>query len=75
MSTYLTILRIKVWRTNCFPPAFEFWITAEVVNDEVKGAKIQISLNVYAQKCGSKQIHNLSPFSTSLPTSAEECQK
>ena len=31
--------------------------------------------NVYAQKCGSKQIHNLAPFSTSLPTSAEECQK
>ena len=30
---------------------------------------------VYAQKCGSKQIHNLAPFSTSLPTSAEECQK
>ena len=41
----------------------------------IKGAKIQISLNVYAQKCGSKQIHNLVPFSTSLPTSAEECQK
>ena len=30
---------------------------------------------VYAQKCGSKQIHNLVPFSTSLPTWAEECQK
>ena len=30
---------------------------------------------VYAQKCGSKQIHNLAPFSTSLPTSAEECKK
>ena len=25
---------------------------------------------VYAQKCGSKQIHNLAPFSTSLPTLA-----
>ena len=34
----------------------------------------QISLNVCAQKCGSKQIRNLAPFSTSLPTSAEECQ-
>ena len=69
------LLRIKVWRTNCFPPAFEFWTTAEVVNDVVKGAKIQITLNVYAQNCGSNQIHNLAPFSTSLPTSAEECQK
>ena len=69
------LLRIKVWRTNCFPPAFEFWTTAEVINDVVKGAKIQISLNVYVKKCGSKQIHNLTPFSTSLPTSAEECQK
>ena len=48
---------------------------AEVVNDVVKGTKIKISLNVYAQKCGSKQIRNLAPFSTSLPTSAEECQK
>ena len=37
--------------------------------------KIQISLNVYAQKCGSKQVRNLAPFSASLPTSAEECQK
>ena len=71
----LTLLRIKVWQTNCFPPAFEFWTTAEVVNEVVKGAKIQISLNVYAQKCSSKQICNLAPFSTSLPTSAEECQK
>ena len=71
----LTLLRIKVWRTNCFPPVFEFWTTAEVVNNVVKGAKIQISLNVYAQKCGSKQIRNFAPFSTSLPTSAEECQK
>ena len=69
------LLRIKVWQTNCFPPAFEFWTTAEVVNDVVKGAKIQIFLNVYAQKCGAKQIQNLAPFSTSLPTSAEECQK
>ena len=33
-----------------------------IVNDEVKGAKIQLSLNVYAQKCGSKQIRNLAPF-------------
>ena len=41
----------------------------------VKGAKIQISLNVYAQKYGSKQTRNLAPFSTSFPTSAEECQK
>ena len=64
-----------MWRTNCFPPAFEFLTTAEVVNDVVKGTKIQISLNVYAQKCGSKQIRNLAPFSTSLQTSAEECQK
>ena len=32
-------------------------------------------MNVYAQKCGSKQIRNLAPFSTSLPNSAEECQK
>ena len=69
------LLWIKVWQTNCFPPVFEFWTTAEVVNDVVKGAKIQISLNVYAQKCGSKQIRNLAPFSASLPTSAEECQK
>ena len=46
--------------------------TAEVVNDVVKCAKIQIALNVYAQKFGSKQIRNLAPFSTSLPTSAEE---
>ena len=30
---------------------------------------------VYAKKCGSKQIRNLVPFSTSLSTSAEECQK
>ena len=30
---------------------------------------------VYAQKCGSKQIRNLAPFSTSLSTSAEECKK
>ena len=67
-------MRIKVLRTDCFPPAFEFWTTAKAVNDEVKGAKIQISLNVCAQKCGSKQIHNLAPFSTSLPSSAEECQ-
>ena len=67
--------RIKVWRTNCFLPAFEFSTTVEVVNNVVKGAKIQISLNVYAPKCGSKQIRNLAPFSTSLPTSAEECQK
>ena len=64
-----------MWKTNSFPPAFEFWTTAEVVNDVVKGAKIQISLNVYAQKFGSKQIHNLVPFSTSLPTSVEEFQK
>ena len=68
-------MRIKVWQTNCFPPAFEFWTTAEVVKDVVKDAKIQITLNVYAQNCGSNQIHNLAPFSTSLPTSAEECQK
>ena len=61
--------------SNCFPPAFEFWTTAEAANDVVKGAKIQIPLNVYAQKRGSKQIRNLAPFSTSLPTSAEECQK
>ena len=62
---------------NCFPPASEFWTTAEVVNtcNVVKGAKIQISLNVYAKKCGSKQICNLAPFSTSLPTWAEECKK
>ena len=39
--------------------------TAEVVNDVVKCAKIQIALNVYAQKFGSKQIRNLAPFSTS----------
>ena len=71
----ITLLRIKVWRTNCFPPAFEFWTTAEVVNNVVKGAKIQISLNVYVQKCGWKQIRNLVPFSISLPTSAEEYQK
>ena len=51
-------------------PEFEFWTTAEVVNDVVKGAKIQISLNVSAQKCGSKQIRNLAPFSTSLTASA-----
>ena len=69
------LLRIKVWWTNCFPLAFEFSTTAEVVNDVVKDAKTQIFLNVYAQKCGSKQIRNLAPFSTSLPTSAEECQK
>ena len=64
-----------MWRTNCFPPAFEFRTAAEVVYDVVKGAKIQIYLNVYAQKCGSKTIRNLAPFSASLPTSAEECQK
>ena len=56
-----------MWWTNCFPSAFEFCTTAKDVNDVVKGAKIQISLNVYTQKCGSKQIHNLVPFSTSLP--------
>ena len=45
----LTLLRIKVWRTSCFPPAFEFWTSAEVGNDVVKGAKIQISLKTSVQ--------------------------
>ena len=66
--------KFKVWRTSCFPPAFEFWTVAEVGNDVVKGAKIQIS-EFMLKNVLQKQIHNLAPFSTSLPTSAEECQK
>ena len=40
----LTLFSFKVRRTSCYPPAFEFWTAAEVVNDVVKGTKIQISL-------------------------------
>ena len=55
----LTLLRIKVWRTNCFPPVFEFWTTAEVVNNV--GAKIQISLNVYCLTEIDRLILNFQP--------------
>ena len=33
-----------MWPSNCLPPGFEIWTTAEVGNDVVKSAKIQICL-------------------------------
>ena len=36
------------------PPAFVFWTAAEVVNDVVKGAKIQISYYLFSKQTDLK---------------------
>ena len=58
---------------SCFPPAFEIWTAAEVVNDYVKGRNFLITFwrsDVYIQ---NKFLY-LAPFPTLFTTSAATFQ-